>query len=61
MKTTMKEVEFTKFRQNISRMLERVTRTRQPICIVRAGEWLVDLIPTTRPEKKPQPRRKNSK
>jgi prevent-host-death family protein len=57
----MKEVEFTEFRQNISRMLERVERTRQPIRIVRAGEWLVDLMPTKRREKKLQPRRKNSK
>jgi hypothetical protein len=37
----MKELEFTKFRQSIPRILERVRRAHQPVRIVRAGEWRV--------------------
>jgi prevent-host-death family protein len=54
----MKEIPFAEFRKNISKTLERVRRTRQPILITRSHEPLAVIRPVS--EMKPQKRRPRS-
>ena len=48
--SNIKQIPFTKFRSSISKFLNQVERTREPIALTRNGEVLVEIHPV---EKRP--------